>query len=70
MRCKFCKKEMTNDFVGNESFPVCNDCVVSLGQMVRDMEKLLPGNGNEVFITMLVNKIGIVLNEDNSEGNS
>jgi hypothetical protein len=38
--------------------------------MVRDMEKLLLGNGNEVFITMIVNTIGIILNEDNSEGNS
>lgn len=71
MKCKFCEKVITeNDSIGNECFPVCNDCVVSLGQMARDMEKLMPGNGNEIFITMIVNKIGIVLNEEKSEGNS
>ena len=70
MKCKFCEKVITeNDSVGNECFPVCNDCVVSLGQMARDMEKLMPGNGNEIFITMIVNKIGIVLNEEKSKGN-
>ena len=70
MKCKFCEKVITeNDSVGNECFPICNDCVVSLGQMERDMEKLMPGNGNEIFITMIINKIGIVLNEEKSEGN-
>ena len=70
MKCKFCEKVITeNDSVGNECFPICNDCVVSLGQMARDMEKLMPGNGNEIFITMIVNKIGIVLNEEKSKGN-
>ena len=70
MKCKFCEKVITeNDSIGNECFPVCNDCVVSLGQMARDMEKLMPGNGNEIFITMIVNKIGIVLNEEKSKGN-
>ena len=70
MKCKFCEKVITeSDSIGNECFPVCNDCVVSLGQMARDMEKLMPGNGNEIFITMIVNKIGIVLNEEKSKGN-
>lgn len=71
MKCKFCEKVITEgDSIGNECFPICNDCVVSLGQMARDMEKLMPGNGNEIFITMIVNKIGIVLNEEKSKGNS